>query len=214
MDPKVLASQLRMPEGELGIYIGNVMNKGNAHMYRLTLEMAELKDNERVLEIGFGNGMFTKEILEKAKNITYCGVDFSPTMVLEAKKFIELEKLSSQAYVQEAGVSRIPFADNTFDKIFTINTLYFWPEPKNDVKEIFRVLKPGGTFCLGFRPKAMVEKLEFTKYGFRLYDLEEAQELVISAGFKGIHAKYQEEEVADFNGTQVTFSSLCIQALK
>lgn len=42
----------------------------------------------------------------------------------------------------------MPFDDNTFDNITTVETYYFWPDKENDVKEVFRVLKQGGTVML------------------------------------------------------------------
>ena len=44
----------------------------------------------------------------------------------------------------------MPFDDNTFDNITAVETYYFWPDKENDVKEVFRVLKQGGTVMLLF----------------------------------------------------------------
>jgi ubiquinone/menaquinone biosynthesis C-methylase UbiE len=49
-------------------------------------------------------------------------------------------------------VTRLPFADQQFDKLISIHTLYFWPHPDRAIAEIFRVLKPGGTLALTFSP--------------------------------------------------------------
>ena len=46
----------------------------------------------------------------------------------------------------------MPYADQCFDKILTMHTIYFWEDVTTHFKEIFRVLAPGGRFVIGFRP--------------------------------------------------------------
>ena len=48
----------------------------------------------------------------------------------------------------EASVEKLPFADNAFDKIITVESFYFWPDPAENLKEVYRVLKEQGTFLL------------------------------------------------------------------
>lgn len=214
MDPKELARQLRKPEGETGIFIGNKMNEGNARMYQLAFDNLNLQDNDRILEIGFGNGKFIPDILAQAKDVRYAGIDFSPDMTAEAEKLIKEKNLSGKAEVKLANLSSIPYPDQSFDKVLTVNTIYFWENPAMDIREIYRVLKPGGALLLCFRPKSMVEKLEFTKYGFRLYDPEEVMRLMESGGFRDIKDHFREEPPADFNGVMVAFASYCTKALR
>ena len=45
----------------------------------------------------------------------------------------------------------LPYSNSCFDKVYTVHTLYFWPQPLNYAREIARVSKPGGRFVLGFR---------------------------------------------------------------
>jgi ubiquinone/menaquinone biosynthesis C-methylase UbiE len=214
MDPQEFAQQLRRPEGEAGISIGKTMNEGNLKMHEHFLEVLKLNDLDRVLEIGFGNGKFIPEILSKAENVHYSGIDFSDVMVEEANKWIKQNDLDKQAEVKLGTVSDIQFPDNSFDKVITINTVYFWPTPEHDAKEIWRVLKEGGEFFLCFRPKEMAEKLPVTKFGFVLYSLEEALTLVKSAGFRELNYSFKEEPEIEMFGNKMVFSSYCIKAVK
>src|SRR5690606_19647135 len=77
----------------------------------------------------------------------------------------------------------LPFRDAAFDKVFTVNTLYFWEEPELQLSEIRRVLRPTGIFCLAIASKAFMETLPFSRYGFRLYSPEEASQLLANNGF-------------------------------
>jgi SAM-dependent methyltransferase len=54
---------------------------------------------------------------------------------------------------------KLPFEDETFDKIFTVNTVYFWENPVEFLNEIYRVLKDDGTFVLTFGQRDFMEKL-------------------------------------------------------
>lgn len=67
-----------------------------------------------------------------------------------------------------------------------MNTIYFWPDPETDLKEIYRVLKPDGKLIVTFRSKERMEKLELTKHGFKLYEPKEAVQFVSHAGFKNV----------------------------
>lgn len=92
------------------------------------------------MEIGFGNGRYISEILNKKDNLFYYGLDFSSTMVKQAEELIASQHLNNAEAI-EADLSNNPFPNNTFDIALTINTIYFWNNPLEDAKEIYRVLK-------------------------------------------------------------------------
>src|SRR5690606_9635685 len=78
----------------------------------------------------------------------------------------------------------LPFADMSFDRIVTVNTLYFWENPLAYACEIHRVLKSdGGVFCLAFVEGEFMKNLPFASYGFELYDRKMAENLLENAGF-------------------------------
>jgi ubiquinone/menaquinone biosynthesis C-methylase UbiE len=214
MDPQATAQQLRKPEGEEGIAMGKTMNEGNLKMHEHFLNALKLNDEDRVLEIGFGNGKFIPDILAKAQNILYSGIDYSDVMVEEASKFIQQEKLGAQAEVKLGSVSNIQYPGNYFHKVVTINTIYFWPTPENDAKEIWRVLKNKGELYVCFRPKEMAEKLAVTQYGFKLYTLDEVLNLLRNAGFTDLNYSYCEEPEIEAYGNKMVFSSYCVKAVK
>jgi ubiquinone/menaquinone biosynthesis C-methylase UbiE len=141
---KEIARQLRKPEGEFGLKIGIEMNKSNSVMNKFAIEKLNLSAGNNILEIGMGNGCFVKEILSADQNITYTGADFSDLMVNECKNFNKdwIDKKRASFIKEDA--SDLPFDDNTFNKILTVNTVYFWDDHRSILKELHRVLKPGG----------------------------------------------------------------------
>jgi len=104
--------------------------------------------------------------------------------------------------------------DNSIDIIFTVNTLYFWKNPKEYLQEIFRVLKSKGQFVLGFIPKSTMEKIPFAKYGFELYDNENVQNLLEAVGFRIDSILSETEEVLSNTGDKKIRTFTIIKALK
>ena len=153
MEPQEIAKHLRKPEGETGIKVGNTMNAGNALMYDLIFKIVPFQKGGSFLELGFGNGKHIPEVVNKSPLLMYTGLDYSATMVQEASFVILEEKISRQARVAEGDIEKMPFPDQSFDYVFTANTIYFWSRPEECIKEIARVLKPGGLCYILYRPK-------------------------------------------------------------
>ncbi len=192
-DLKILAQHLANPQGEKGIEIGEMMNATNIGMTLESIKTLLIEDDETVLEIGHGNGAHVKSILNKAQNIKYTGIDISETMHYEAKRLNEEYKNQADFVFYEG--EKLPFEDKTFDKIFTVNTVYFWKKPIEYLNEIYRVLKDNGTFVLTFGQRDFMEKLPFTQFDFTLYNTDEMEETVSKSHFKRMKISEKEEEV-------------------
>ncbi|WP_169306524.1 class I SAM-dependent methyltransferase [Cohnella pontilimi] len=194
---ETIARHLRQPAGFVGKLVGLLMNKGNDFMNRFTIGIVDPRPGESILEIGFGNGKYIHEIASKMKTGFVAGVDFSSTMVEQARKRNKAYILQGLVDINLGEVNHIPFESETFNKVFTVNTIYFWPNPANDIREIHRVLKTDGQLVVSFRSKERMERLEFTKHGFKLYDPEEVIELVRAAGFREIRSESAADRVMD-----------------
>lgn len=181
---KEMASQLSCPAGENGIKTAENMASNNSNMILVTISSLGLKDAERVLEIGPGGGSHVPALMHQAADLLYYGIDISELMIEESLKFNQELAAAGKAVFSLSDGETLGFARDFFDKVFTVNTLYFWKDPAGYAKELLRVLKPGGVLCLAFAPKSFMEKLPFTKYTFQLYTIEEAKELFIHHGFE------------------------------
>lgn len=197
---KILAQNLADPQGEKGIEIGEMMNATNISMTLESIKTLVIEDDQQILEIGHGNAAHLKSIMSLAKNLRYTGIDISETMHNEAKR-LNKEFESEADFVLYEG-KKLPFRDRSFDKIFTVNTVYFWENPVEFLNEIYRVLKDDGTFVLTFGQREFMEKLPFTEYDFTLYSNGEMEELISRSHFKRMKTSEKEEEIKSKTGNE------------
>lgn len=194
-DLKELAKQLGNPTGKIGIEVANMMNATNIGMTKHAIESLSLSKNDVVLELGYGNCGHLPFLMEQAENLKYFGLEISELMQQEAIKSNQNYIDNNSAEFELYNGTEIPFDAESFDKIFTVNTLYFWQNPDLLLNEIYRVLKPNGIFALTFADKSFMEKLPFTPFGFNLYSLKDAEELLQKNQFKILKSISQTEQV-------------------
>lgn len=209
---KILAQNLANPQGEKGIEIGEMMNATNIGMTLESIKTLLIEDDENVLEIGHGNAAHVKSILNKAQNVKYTGIDISETMHNEAKRLNEAFQNQAEFVLYEG--NQFTFKDKTFDKIFTVNTVYFWEKPVDYLNEIYRVLKDNGTFVLTFGQRDFMETLPFTQFDFTLYNTDEMEETVSKSHFKRMKISEKEEQVKSKTGDETITRNYTVLTIK
>ena len=194
---KYLGRQLSHPKGFGGLIIGLFMNKHNLLMYRDTYQLLDLSSNDNILEIGFGNGAFIKELVEKTEPGKYCGIDISDTMIRTAtrrnKTLIKDEKVE----LLKGSVENLPFNNHLFDKVFTLNTIYFWKDPQRVMSEIKRVLKPGGIFVVGLSTGESMRVGNYFQERFTLYSKQDVEKLFSDGAFKILDSTFRSTKPED-----------------
>ncbi|MBF4514839.1 class I SAM-dependent methyltransferase [Flavobacterium sp. ANB] len=200
---QAIASQLKHPTGEKGIEMANMMHETNINMTRHSILNLNIADENIILELGHGNAGHLEFLFEQAKNLKYYGLEMSELMFQEARQINRNFVSQKQAFFSLYDGNIIPFQDAFFDKIFTVNTLYFWKEPQKFLFEIYRVLKSNGTFSLTFAEESFMKQLPFTQYEFELYSTEKAEELVRKTAFKIVRKETSTEKVKSKTGELV-----------
>ncbi|RLD24574.1 MAG: SAM-dependent methyltransferase [Bacteroidetes bacterium] len=192
-----LGRQLSNPKGFSGLILGKLMNKNNYPMYLDAYHLLEFEKGDEVLEIGFGNGAFIKEIVDLTEPGKYSGIDISDTMIRTAKKRNRSLINNGKVKLVKAHARLLPFEDESFDKVFTINTIYFWEHPNQVMQEIKRVLKPGGVFVVALGTKEAMEKNGYFEERFMLYTKEDVEKLFIDGGFTDLKITYGKLKIED-----------------
>ncbi len=200
MDFDEIARQLAHPKGAFGIDVALGMNHLNEFISKNTYDLLQISNSDKVLEIGLGNGKFVKDVLSNGKGIFYTGVDISDLMIKEARK--QNHQLISSGFVDLvlADIEEMPFWDGIFNKICSVNTIYFWKNPLKALREVHRVLATNGLSVIAFRPYVEGKSLNFSQYGFSEYRTEEVRALIQKANFNIIDIIDRNEPSVEFDG--------------
>ena len=140
--------QCRKPQGLLGRFVGRAMNLGHSRVRRWGLGHLSAKSFPAILDVGCGGGGALRDMASRLPRAKLYGIDYSQDMVLLAKKVNRRLIETGRIEIIHGSVSSLPFSDSFFDLVTAFEAYYFWPDLVNDLKEIKRVLKPGGTLLL------------------------------------------------------------------
>ena len=189
-----MAAQLRKPSGWFGsVVMSRMLNRMNIEIVNSTLTRLELQPQHNVLEIGFGGGAALTLVARQLTNGIVSGVDFSPEMVNAGQQRFRREIEQGRVRIQLGDVAKLPFPSASFDRVFTINTIYFWPDTLQGLAEIRRVLKPGGLAVIAVRSRENMQRVALTQHGFRLFSPGEVTELLKQSGFTNVTMTHEKQ---------------------
>jgi SAM-dependent methyltransferase len=140
--------QVRKPSGRLGRRVVQAMNLGHATLTDWGLEEVTVARNAAILDIGCGGGRTLQRLAALAPEGKLAGIDYSAASVAVSRETNARDVESGRMRIEEGSVAALPFPDGAFDLVTAVETHYYWPDLPANVREIFRVLKPGGTFAL------------------------------------------------------------------
>jgi arsenite methyltransferase len=194
MTTRSIVQQLSRPSGFLGKIIANLMNRKNAKMNLFAIRQLKIAPSDRVLEIGFGGAATLPNLIENAGFVA--GVDRSPDVVRHAKLRFSQAVTAGRAAFHEGSVEALPFGTSSFEKAFTVNTVYSWKSLHEGLREIHRVLAPGGRLAVGFLPKEWMDRMNMPGDIFRSRATGGVVTAIQEAGFSVIHIRKPEPTTA------------------
>ena len=143
-----MLKQWRKPTGRLGRLLVWAMNLTHSILTDWGLKYISIGKHYTILDVGCGGGGTVHKLAGIAVQGKVYGIDFSEESVTVSRRtnrrFIKMGRVE----IQNSSVSCLPFSDNLFDLVTAVNTYYYWPDLVNDMREILRVLKPGGKFMI------------------------------------------------------------------
>ncbi len=139
-----LGRQLATPEGRGGRLIGRLMVWLNRAPNRHAIDELAPRPGESILEVGFGPGDGLREILRCAPGCRLAGIDRSAPMLAMATRRNRRALADGRLDLRIGSTERLPWPDASFDAILAVNVAYFFDETGLAMRELARVLKPGG----------------------------------------------------------------------
>ena len=128
------------------ITFGGRDNRNHAIKATRINDLLRPEPGDNILEIGVGSGLHADWLLKRNTNIDYTGIDISSKLIENTGKL--LSDFGDRAHLQQDNANDLSFADGTFSGVFCAATLHHMEKPGHTIKEMARVLKPGGRLVL------------------------------------------------------------------
>ena len=166
---------------------GESMEKGHRPVGEQAIARMRISPDARVLDVGCGSGWATRLLAEYAFNGRVKGIDISDEMVRLAR---ESSRSVPNVDFEIASAEQLPFDDHEFTHAFSMESLYYYRNIPKALKEIHRVLKPGGLFVavvdLYWENEATHQWIDTLNVPVELLSVDDYHSLFIDAGFINI----------------------------
>ena len=149
----VLDAAFGHPRGLLGRLGGVIMGRRSGQRNEWTLSLLDIQLDDHILEVGCGPGALIEALAARATEGLVAGIDPSPTMLRQVARRNAQAIRIGRVQAQAASATALPFEDAAFDKALTANSLPFWPDQEAGVREMWRVLRPGGVIAIILQPR-------------------------------------------------------------
>ena len=203
MRPDWIARQSRRPSGWLGEVVARVMDRETRAANAFALSQLRPAPHHSVLEIGCGSGHNLEQLARRSGAGLVAGIDPSDVMLRLATRRLREPIERGQVDVRRAEAVRLPFEPASFDAAFAVHVIYFWPDARVELREIRRVLRPGGVLVIGFRPDDPGARASLPGSVYHLRSATRLEMLLRENGFDGV-------EVATTNLGRMPF--VCVRA--
>ena len=181
-----LAKQLGYPSGFFGRLVMKLLNKSNAEMNDITFTKLNIQPGDFILEIGFGGGYLLDKIATSQIPSLIAAIDPTIDVIKMGNKKFKHQIKQKYLELKQATAESLHDNNRYFDKICTVNTIYFWSDPKLVLDECNRVLKLNGKLVICYNSPVFLEKTKLTQPGFKTYEPENLELLMQSSGFTDI----------------------------
>ena len=154
----------------------------NEEMRAEALELLDLDPDDRVLDVGSGTGFGTEGLLQYTDDVH--GLDQS---IHQMEKAFAKFGRTDEVNFYRGDAERLPFADDSFDALWSSGSIEYWPNPVDALAEFRRIVKPGGPVLVvgpNYPNSTVFQRLADAIMLF--YDEEEADRMFAEAGFNDV----------------------------
>jgi ubiquinone/menaquinone biosynthesis C-methylase UbiE len=135
-------------------YMGRLLDSGFRHFFQspgTVVERSGVAPGMTIMELGCGSGAYTTHMARAiGKEGKLFAVDIQPAMLRQLKRKLSREENGDIRNVElrEASAYELPFGDESFDMAFMVTVLMEIPDKRRSLREVKRVLKPGGVLAV------------------------------------------------------------------
>ncbi len=160
------------------------MAVGNADMERAAVDALALSGCEKALEIGFGPGIGIRRLARAAPIRYVAGIDPSEVMLSQAARRSAAAIDAGRIDLRLGTASRLPWPDELFDAVLSVNNIQEWPSLHDDLIEVRRVLRDGGRLVIAVH--AWVDKYAKDRGDEQRPWGEHIESALSAAGFRAV----------------------------
>jgi SAM-dependent methyltransferase len=185
--------QCQRPSGWLGRFVLWRMNVSHSKLTDWALGHVAVEKRYTILDVGCGGGRTVSKLAQSATEGKVCGVDYAEASIASTTRTNARWIALGRVEVRLASVSELPFADDTFDLATAVETHFWWPNLRGDIREVQRVLKPGGVLMIAAEvykgAGTMLSRLaeeHSGRTGMTLLSAEEHRQLFTDSGYSDV----------------------------
>ena len=185
----------RKPEGWLGKLMVNGMNGGHAALSDWGMSFLKVSQHVKIADLGCGGGRNAASLLKHYPHASLTALDYSAVSVEKTRQVNQAAIAAGRCTVLQGNVAALPFDAEEFDLITAFETVYFWPD--GSFNEVFRTLKPGGTFLIvneADGENAADEKWVAMIDGMTIYNADQLTDMLTNAGFAKVTVHRNEKK--------------------
>lgn len=148
-------AQFHHPTGVAGHVAGWIMGRrsSNVARSRWAVQLLDVRPTDRVIELGCGPGVAIAALATRATRGLVVGVDHSQVMIGQARRRSRAAVRAGRVRLINTSVASLSISGGPFDAALAVNTVGMWPDPPERLRELGRLLRPGGRIALVSQPR-------------------------------------------------------------
>ena len=194
-------NQCSKPTGWIGRFTLWRMNRNHSKLTDWGLGFISVGNQNTILDIGCGGGRTVSKLAAIAAQGKVYGIDHSDESVAAASRMNARLIDAGRVEIRLGSVSALPVPDAMFDIITGVETHFWWPNLRSDMREVFRVTKPGGTLILiaeiykgAYTMAAKIIEKHAVETGMTLLSVDEHGELLRDAGYSNVQVTEKKDK--------------------